>query len=204
LACWSYSFRPPQWYAVWMIDIHGCSMLHAGQHRVTLCTRDSRRRVRATVGHWRRLRRLVGGGGGDVVCGGRGEALLSESALVIGISLTVVVLKPGRFIHPPCRWNVFLSKRTWTLNSTLRIAFWLRRPIAPCNLRGHGYYCFLLQESPTAATVRGTCYISALCVTQKCSCSLLLCPYTIHSFFDRALDSDSGTSWRSMRTCTAR
>jgi hypothetical protein len=197
-------------------------MLHAGLHRVTLCTRDSRCRVRATVGHWRRLRRLVGGGGGDVVCGGRGEALLSESALVIGISLTVVVLKPGRFIHPPCRWNVFLSKRTWTLNSTLRIAFWLRRPIAPCNLRGHGYYCFLLQawdmvganlastsnagrsESPTAATVRGTCYISALCVTQKCSCSLLLCPYTIHSFFDRALDSDSGTSWRSMRTCTAR
>jgi hypothetical protein len=49
-------------YVVWIIDIHGCSMLHAGQHRVTLCTRDSRCRVRATVGRRRRLRRLVGGG----------------------------------------------------------------------------------------------------------------------------------------------
>jgi hypothetical protein len=145
-------------------------------------------------GGWRRLRRLVGGGDGAL------RRTRRSVAIRISVSYWYQCyrrsLKLSRLIHPPCHRNVFESKRTWTLNSADGI--WLRRPIAPCNLRGHGYYCFLLQasdivganlastssarrsESPTAATVRGTCtsphFASRKSALARCSCALI--PFT--------------------------
>jgi hypothetical protein len=58
--------------------------MHAGQHRVTLCTRDSRCRVRATVGQLEEIEEIwleVE----MVLCGGRGESV----AIRISVNLII-------------------------------------------------------------------------------------------------------------------
>ena len=116
-------------------------------------------------------------------------------------------LKLSRLIHPPCHHNnVFQSYSARGFRSLLggflvetancAVQFARSRLLllsAAC--MGSSLAPTLPQpvvhseaRAPTAATARGYMYlyISALCVTQKCcSCSLLLCLYTIHSSSQR-------------------